>query len=55
MFEGDPPAGLIISAHLTEMLLQQLLELAQEQGALPLDSAGQLILPESDEDAPTLH
>jgi len=55
MFEGDPPAGLIISAHLTEMLLQQLLELAQEQGALPLDSAGQPILPESDEDAPILH
>jgi len=55
MFAGDPPAGLIISAHLTEMLLQQLLELAQEQGALPLDSAGQPILPESDEDAPILH
>lgn len=55
MFAGDPPAGLIISAHLTEMLLQQLLELAQDQGALPLDSAGQLILSESDEDTPTVH
>ncbi|MBR9828309.1 MAG: hypothetical protein GYB41_06670 [Oceanospirillales bacterium] len=55
MFEGEPPAGLIISAHLTEMLLQQLLEVAQEQGALALDSSGQLIIPVSDEDNPTLH
>ncbi|MBV0932057.1 hypothetical protein [Marinobacterium weihaiense] len=55
LFEGDPPAGLIISAHLTEMLLQQLLELAQEQGALAMDGSGQLIVPDSDEDSPTLH
>jgi hypothetical protein len=55
MFAADPPAGLIISAHLTEMLLQQLLELAHQQGALALDSAGQVILPESDEDMPILH
>lgn len=55
LFEGDPPAGLIISAHLSEMLMQQLLDVAQEQGALALDSAGQLIVPDSDEDAPTLH
>jgi len=55
MFAGDPPAGLIISAHLSELLLQQLLEVAREQDALPLDSSGQVILPESDEDAPTLH
>jgi hypothetical protein len=55
MFAADPPAGLIISAHLTEILLQQLLELAHEQGALALDSAGQVILPESDEDMPILH
>lgn len=55
LFAGDPPAGLIISAHLTEMLLQQLLEMAQEQGALALDGSGQLIIPDSDEDSPTLH
>ncbi|GAA0786233.1 hypothetical protein [Marinobacterium sediminicola] len=55
LFEGDPPAGLIISAHLTEMLLQQLLELAQEQGALALDSSGQPILSDAEEDNPTVH
>lgn len=55
LFEGDPPAGLIISAHLTEMLLQQLLERAQEQGALALDSSGQIIIPESEDDNPTVH
>ncbi|MBP0049403.1 hypothetical protein H9C73_11700 [Marinobacterium sp. AK62] len=55
LFEGDPPAGLVISAHLTEMLLQQLLERAQEEGALALDSSGQVIIPESEDDNPTLH
>jgi len=55
LFEGDPPAGLIISAHLTEMLLQQLLERAQEIGALALDGSGQVIIPESEDDNPTLH
>lgn len=55
LFEGDPPAGLIISAHLTEMLLQQLLELAHEQGALALDSSGQPILLDSEEDCPIVH
>lgn len=55
LFAGDPPAGLIISAHLTEMLLQQLLELAHEQGALALDSSGQPILLDSEEDSPIVH
>jgi hypothetical protein len=55
LFEGDPPAGLIISAHMTEMLLQQLLELAHEQGALALDSSGQPIFSDAEEDNPTVH
>ncbi|MBA4502189.1 hypothetical protein [Marinobacterium marinum] len=55
LFESDPPAGLIISAHLTEMLLQQLLELAHEQGALALDSSGQPIFSDAEDDTPTVH
>ncbi len=55
LFEGDPPAGIIISAHLTRMLLHQLLELGVEQGALSLDSDGNVIAPENPEERPTLH
>lgn len=56
LFEGDPPAGIIISSHLTHMLLQQLLEMASERGALARDSAGHLILPADDEETvPQLH
>jgi len=55
LFEGDPPAGIIISSHLTHMLLEQLLELAAEQGALPKDSSGHLIMPEGEEDDPIVH
>lgn len=53
--EPDPPAGLIVGLHLTQMVLQQLLEVAQEEGALAIDSAGEIILPDSDEDNPTVH
>lgn len=55
LFEGDPPAGIIISSHLTHMLLQQLLELASERGDLARDSAGHLILPDDGEATPQLH
>jgi len=55
MFEGDLPAGIIISVHLTEMLLQQLLEIAQAEGALAFDSVGEMIVPDDDEDNPTVH
>lgn len=55
LFEGDPPAGLIISAHLTQMMLHQMLELGVEQGALILDSSGHIIAPEEPEEPPTLH
>ncbi len=55
LFDGDPPAGIIISSHLTHMLLQQLLELASERGALARDSSGVLILPDENEDGPRLH
>ena len=54
LFEGDPPAGLIISAHLTQMILNQLLELAVEHGALGVDSSGHPLLPERTE-KPALH
>ncbi len=54
MFEGDPPAGLVISAHLTDMIMSQLMDYAVEQGALALDSAGQPILQVS-EIGPSLH
>ncbi|KAA0875904.1 hypothetical protein [Nitrincola tapanii] len=53
---GDnPPAGLIVGLHLTQLLLQQLLDIAEEMGALALDASGEIILPESDEDNPTVH
>ncbi|GGK85869.1 hypothetical protein [Amphritea balenae] len=46
MFEGDPPAGMVISAHLTQMIVSQLLELAVEQGAIGTDSSGHPLIPE---------
>ncbi|WP_261841382.1 hypothetical protein [Aliamphritea ceti] len=54
IFEGDPPAGLVISAHLTDMVMSQLMDYAVEQGALALDSSGQPIMQLSDK-APPLH
>lgn len=55
LFEGDPPAGMIISAHLTEMLVQQLVDKAVSMGALGFDSSGHPILDDNDEDAPIVH
>ncbi|SEG22493.1 hypothetical protein [Marinobacterium lutimaris] len=55
LFEGDPPAGMIISAHLTEMLVQQLLERGVEVGAIGHDGEGQPLLSEAEEDNPTVH
>jgi len=55
MFEGDPPAGMIVSAHLTEMLVQQLVDRAVAMGALGFDSSGHPIIEDNDEDAPTVH
>ncbi|SIS82255.1 hypothetical protein [Neptunomonas antarctica] len=55
LFEGDPPAGIIISGHLTHILLDQLLELAESKGALGKDGAGHIILPEGDGDNPIVH
>ncbi len=54
IFEGDPPAGLIISTHLTRMLLHQLLEIAVSQGVLGIDEQGHILTPDS-ESTPTLH
>ncbi|MEH6576916.1 MAG: hypothetical protein V7731_07520 [Amphritea sp.] len=54
LFDGDPPAGLIISAHLTQMIMSQLLELAVEHGALGVDSSGHPLIPEQS-DKPILH
>lgn len=55
LFEGDPPAGLIISAHLTRMMLHQMLELGVEHGALVLDSSGHIVAPDEPEDPPIIH
>lgn len=55
LFEGDPPAGLIISAHLTELLVHQLVDRAKELGAVACDSSGVLIMSNGDEDNPTVH
>lgn len=55
MFSGDPPAGIIVSSHLTHILMEHLLEIAEERGALAIDGEGQLILPDSDEDKPLIH
>lgn len=55
LFDGDPPAGLIISAHLTRMMLHQLLELGVEHGALVLDSSGHIVAPDEPEEPPIIH
>jgi len=55
MFAGDPPAGIIISGHLTSILLEQLLTLAEERGCLAHDSTGHMIVPEGEEDNPVIH
>ena len=55
LFEGDPPAGMIISAHLTEMLVQQLVDRALSMGALGFDSSGHPIIEDSEDDNPTVH
>ncbi|WP_417221887.1 hypothetical protein [Amphritea sp.] len=55
LFEGDPPAGMIISAHITQMVVSQLLELAVEQGALGTDSSGHPLLPGNDAGEPIIH
>ncbi|WP_299199607.1 hypothetical protein [uncultured Amphritea sp.] len=55
MFEGDPPAGMIVSAHLTQMVVSQLLELAVERGVLGSDSSGHPLLPEDDSPTPVIH
>ena len=55
LFDGDPPAGMILSAHLTEMLVQQLVEKAIELGALGYDSEGQPLFDDLDTDEPVVH
>jgi len=54
LFDGDAPAGLIISAHLTQMIMNQLLELAVEQGAIGIDSNGHP-LTSDDSQGPIVH
>lgn len=54
LFDGDAPAGLIISAHLTQMIMNQLLELAVEQGAIGVDSSGYPLQGE-DSEGPIIH
>lgn len=54
LFEGDPPAGMIISAHITQMMVSQLLELAVEQGVLGSDSSGYPLMPSTDGE-PIIH
>lgn len=55
MFEGDPPAGMIVSAHLTQMVVSQLLELAVERGVLGSDSSGHPLPPGDDSAGPLIH
>lgn len=55
LFEGDPPAGLIISGHITRMIMQQLLDYAVAEGVLAVDEKGQILLSEQSEEPPTLH
>ncbi|MDO6563572.1 hypothetical protein Q4488_09270 [Amphritea sp. 1_MG-2023] len=55
LFEGDPPAGMIISAHITQMILAQLLEMAVEQGVLGSDSSGHPLLPDNEGRNPVIH
>lgn len=54
VFENDPPAGIIIGSHITQMVIDHLLDQATEKGALALDSQGQLILPVNSE-TPIVH
>jgi len=54
-FASDPPAGIIISSHITQLLLDHLLELAIQRGELAHDAQGQLILPDTVEDKPAIH
>lgn len=54
MFDGDPPAGIIVSAHLTQMIVNQLLELAVEHGVLGTDSSGHPLIEEQGQ-GPVLH
>ncbi|MCJ8340890.1 MAG: hypothetical protein MJK10_20700 [Pseudomonadales bacterium] len=55
VFESDPPAGIIISSHITQMVIDHLLELATDRGALALDGEGQLILPGNEDQPPLIH
>ncbi|OUS35938.1 hypothetical protein A9R01_06300 ['Osedax' symbiont bacterium Rs2_46_30_T18] len=55
VFESDPPAGIIISSHITQMVIDHLLELATDRGALALDGEGQLILPSNEDELPVVH
>lgn len=55
VFENDPPAGIIISSHITQMVIDHLLEIATEKGALAFDSQGQLIFPANDNQNPVIH
>ncbi|MGB1239621.1 MAG: hypothetical protein ACPG4U_15500, partial [Pseudomonadales bacterium] len=54
VFDEDPPAGIIVSGHITQMMLDHLLELGAERGALACDGEGQLILP-VDGEPPVIH
>ena len=54
-FENDPPAGMILSAHLTEMMVAQMVDRAVEKGSIALDSVGTPILNEESDESPTLH
>ncbi len=55
LFDGDPPAGLIISSHLTRMLLNELLELGAKEGVLAVDSNGNVIIPKDPDEKTTVH
>ncbi len=55
VFENDPPAGIIISSHITQMVIDHLLEIATDQGALAFDSQGQIIFPISENENPVIH
>lgn len=55
VFANDPPAGIIVSSHITQLIIDHLLDLATEKGALAFDSEGQLILPESGDQNPAIH
>lgn len=55
MFEGDAPAGMIVSAHLTQMIISQLLELAVEQGLIGTDASGHPLISVGDLSGPVVH